>query len=150
MYGFILGIHNLIRWAALILGIVAAVLAWTGWLQKRDWKPVNQKFGSFFSIAVDLQFLTGLLLYLFFSPLTRTALQDFGSAMGVSDLRFFALEHPFYMLLALIFSHLGSILPRRAKDDASKFRMAAIWISLAVLLILFGIPWARPLFPGLG
>lgn len=150
MYAFVLGLHNIVRWLALILGIVAALLAWIGWLGKQDWKPLNGKLGSYFAISVDVQFLLGLVLYLFLSPLTRSALQNFSAAMGASDLRFFALEHPFYMILALVFAHLGSILPRRVEEPPAKFRRAAILISLAVLLILLGTPWLRPLFPGLG
>jgi hypothetical protein len=54
------------------------------------------------------------------------------------------------MLLALVFAHLGSMLPRRAKEAVAKHRMAAIFFTLTVLFILFGMPWMRPLFPGLG
>ncbi len=150
MYSFILALHNIIRWIAVILGIVAAVLSWIGWLRKSEWRPIDKKLGSFFSMSVDIQFLLGLLLYLFLSPLTRTAMHDFGNAMSIGDLRFFALEHPFYMILALVFAHLGSMLPRRVQGSTAKYQRAAIWISLAVLLILFGIPWARPMFPGIG
>lgn len=150
MYGAILAVHNIVRWIALFLGIAAAVMAWVGWLGKREWQPSDRKLGSFFSIAVDIQLLLGLLLYFFFSPLTRTALQDLGTAMSIGNLRFFVLEHPLYMLLALVFAHLGSILPRKVDQSAAKYRRAAIWFTLAVLMILLGMPWARPFLPGLG
>ncbi len=150
MYGVVLALHNLIRWVALGFGIAAAVLAWVGWLRKRDWHPSDRKLGSYFAMSVDIQLLLGLLLFFFFSPLTRTALQDFGTAMSVANLRYFVLEHPFYMILALVFAHLGSILPRRVDQSTSKFRRAAIWFTLAVFMILLGMPWARPLLPWIG
>ena len=150
MYGVVLALHNIIRWVALVFGIAAAVLAWVGWLRKRDWQPSDRKLGSYFAMSVDIQFLLGLLLFFFFSPLTRTALQDFGTAMSVANLRFFVLEHPFYMILALVFAHLGSILPRRVDQSTSKYRRAAIWFTLAVLMILLGMPWARPFLPWSG
>jgi heme A synthase len=150
MYSLLLAIHNVIRWFALILGIAAAVLVWVGWLRKREWRTSDQKIGSYFGIAVDIQFLLGLVLYFFLSPLTQTAMHDFGTAMSVSNLRFFALVHPFYMILALVCAHLGSILPRRTEDSSIKYRRAAIWFTLAVLFILLGMPWNRPLLPGLG
>jgi hypothetical protein len=150
MYGVVLALHNIIRWVALVFGIAAAVLAWVGWLRKRDWQPSDRKLGSYFAMSVDIQFLLGLLLFFFFSPLTRTALQDFGTAMSVANLRFFVLEHPFYMILALVFAHLGSILPRRVDQSTSKYRRAAIWFTLAVLMILLGMPWARPFIPWSG
>jgi len=144
MYAIVLGLHSLIRWLALILGIIAAVLAWLGWLGKQDWKPLNRKLGSFFAIAMDIQLVLGLLLYLAFSPITRAALQNFSAAMGTTNLRFFALEHPVFMILALIFAHLGSILPKRPSEPSAKFRLAAVLTTLAVLLIVLGTPWMRP------
>ena len=149
MYPFILALHNIARWVVLILGILAAVRAWLGWFKKSEWGSLDRKLGVFFSSAVDTQLLLGLILYIFLSPITRGAFQDFGKAMSIPDQRFFAVEHLFFMLLVVVFAHLGSILPKKAKDSASKYRQAAVWLSLAVLLVLLGMPWARPLFPGL-
>lgn len=157
-YSIVLALHNLARWAVLILLLLAVWRAYQGWLGKRPWTASDRKVGMFAGMAVDIQLLLGLLLYFFFSPLTRTAFQDFGAAMRVADLRFFALEHGFYMLLAVVFVHLGSVLPRRAlkKDDQSPaamaraHRLAAIWFTLTLVIVLIGIPWMRPLLPGLG
>ena len=150
MYEIILAIHNLIRWVALILLIVTTVSAFIGWLGKREWAERDRKFGVFTTIALDTQLLLGLILYFFLSPLTRTALQDFGAAMGVADLRFFGLEHVVYMILALVLAHIGSALSKKAPDSKGKFRRAAIFFGLALLLVLLGIPWGRPILPGLG
>ena len=148
MYPVILSIHNIIRWVALILGILAAVRAYLGWFGNREWTVKDRKIGSYFTIAMDIQLVLGLLLYIFLSPTTRTAFQDFGAAMQVGDLRFFALEHPFFMVLAVVFTHLGSILSRKAEQTNAKFRRAAIWFSLSVLAVLLGMPWMSRIFPG--
>ena len=148
MYPVILSIHNIIRWVALVLGILAAVRGYVGWFGNREWTVKDRKIGSYFTIAMDVQLLLGLLLYIFLSPATRTALQDFSAAMQVGDLRFIALEHPFYMILAVILAHLGTILSRKAEQSNAKFRRAAIWFSLSVLAIILGIPWMSRLFPG--
>lgn len=152
-YSIVLTLHNLARWAVLILLILATVRAYLGWSQKREWTPRDRKIGLFTGIALDIQFLLGLLLYVFLSPLTRSAFQDFGAAMAVADLRYYAVEHIFYMLLALVFVHLGSIQARKAaqKGDPATasvraHRQAALWFTLALLLVLTGIPWGRPLF----
>jgi hypothetical protein len=57
---------------------------------------------------MDVQLLIGFLLYLFFSPMTTGALRDFGSAMGNSVLRFYAVEHLFGMVVAVIIAHVGA------------------------------------------
>jgi len=47
----------------------------------------------------------------------------------------------------VIFAHLGSALPKKVEDSQSKYKRAALWFGLALLLILAGIPWGRPLLP---
>ncbi|MCI0519941.1 MAG: hypothetical protein L0Z70_06745 [Chloroflexi bacterium] len=148
MYPIILASHNLLRWVALILGILAAFRAIFGWLGKWEWTPTDRKTGSFFGMVLDIQIVLGLLLYFFLSPFTSAALRDFGAAMADSGLRFFAVEHAFTMFLAAVFAHLGSILARKA-EGAAKHARAALWFTLALAALLAGMPWMRPLLPGL-
>jgi hypothetical protein len=149
MYPFILAIHNIIRWVALIAGILAAVMGLIGWFGKKDWTKRDRLLGVIYTSSMDVQLLLGLLLYFVFSPITKGAFNDFGAAMGIPDQRFFAVEHVFTMVVALVFAHLGSMLPKRVDESVAKHRRAAIWFTLSVLIILAGIPWWRPLFPGL-
>jgi hypothetical protein len=145
MYEFILTVHSIVRWFALIIGIVIAVLSFLGWFGKKDWSERDRKWGMYFTIAMDIQLLLGLLLYFFFSPLTRLAFQNFSAAMSNQGLSFFAIEHPLAMLLAVVFAHLGSALSKKAPDSSGKFKRAAIWYTLSVLLLIIGMPWFRPL-----
>jgi hypothetical protein len=133
----------------LILAIVVVVRAFLGWFGSREWGERDRKLGSFFGISMDIQLLLGLLLYFVFSPLIRSALTNFGAAMGSPDVRFFAIEHATSMFLAVIFAHLGSVLSRRAEGSQAQFKRAAIFYTLALILILTAMPWMRPLFPGL-
>lgn len=149
MYSVILAIHNILRWVVLILGIAAAAHAYRGWLGRRAWSEADRKLGVFFSSALDTQLLFGLLLYFVYSPIVKGALADFGAAMGNPGLRFFAIEHTAMMVLAVIFAHLGSLLPKRTAEAQAKYKRAALFFTLALLSILAGIPWFRPLFPGL-
>ncbi len=148
MYPFVLAVHNIIRWVVVIAGILAVGRALIGWLGKKEWNKQDRMLGMIFTSSVDIQLLLGLLLYFVLSPITTGALKDFGAAMGIAGQRYFAIEHVFYMVLALVFAHLGSALPKKVDADPSKFKRAALWFGLALLLILAGIPWGRPLFPG--
>jgi hypothetical protein len=150
MYSLVLGLHNFVRWVALVLAIVATVGAFLGWFGKRQWSERDRKIGSFFTIAMDIQLLLGLLLYFGLSQITRPALSNFGAAMGVKDWRFFGLEHAIYMFLAVVFAHMGSMLARRAPESKAKYQRAAIFFSLSLLLMLLGMPWTRSLIPFLG
>lgn len=149
MYPTLLGLHNILRWIALLAGFLVMIRAFLGWRNKRNWQTADRISSLIFTIAMDIQILLGMALFLFFSPITRLALADPGAAMRDGGLRFFAVEHTTLMLLALVFAHLASLLPRKAAPDSAKHRLALIWSSLALLMILLGMPWMRPLLPGL-
>ncbi|MGD9093747.1 MAG: hypothetical protein PVF74_12935 [Anaerolineales bacterium] len=149
MYQFVLAVHNIVRWIVLISGIIAIVLAFVGWLGKKEWTDQDRRMGLLFTVSLDIQLLLGLILYFFLSPITKAALQGMSDLMSDAGLRFFALEHAFLMLLAIVFAHLGSALPRRVEDPVAKHRRAAICFTLAILMLLLGMPWMRPFFPGL-
>lgn len=149
MYKVILALHNIIRWVVLIFGLLASGRALMGWFGKKEWTSAERKFGVYFTSAVDTQLLLGLLLYFVLSDITKAALRDFGAAMSSPGTRFFALEHALAMVLGVVLAHLGSALPKKVNDSQKKFIRAAICFSLSFLIILAGIPWSRPLFPGL-
>lgn len=148
-YPIVLAVHNVVRWVVLLLGVWAVWRSIAGLLGNKAWSDSDRKVGVFFASAIDTQLLLGLILYIFLSPFTRQAFSDFGAAMGNPGLRFFALEHAFYMLLAVVFAHLGTILPKRAAESKTKFQRSALWLGLAVVVVFLGMPWTRPLFPGL-
>jgi hypothetical protein len=121
-----------------------------GWFGKKEWIKTDNLAGVIYVGLVDLNVLLGLVLYIFLSPLTRAAFANFGEAMSNSTLRFFAVEHIFGMIVALVLAHVGRMLSKRAMDTVKKHRAAAIWFALSFLVILATIPWGRALFPGLG
>lgn len=150
MYLWVLAVHNVLRWIVVFLGILALARALTGWLSSRLWSPLDRRIGTFFSVSLDVQLLLGAALYFALSPVTRAALQDFGAAMGSEGSRFFALEHALYMLVAVVFGHLGAAAVRSAAGGTARHRRAAAWFALAIVAIALGMPWFRPLLPGLG
>lgn len=147
MFPIALGLHNLVRWLVIAAGLYAVVLFWRGWLQGRTWNAGESKAARLFVTSLDVQFLLGLLLYVFFSPLTRKAFGDMGAAMRDAPVRYFVVEHVVMMLAAIVIAHIGNGRVRRAKTDAAKFQTAALWFGVAVAAILGFVPWGRPLIP---
>lgn len=140
MYTGVLDLHNLIRWAVVLLGVIAIVVALGG----KRWTPQQNSLGRWFSIVFDVQVLLGIIL-IFLSPIARSAFSDFGAAMRDSTLRFFALEHPLLMVIAAVLVHVG--VSRGRKTDSP--RTAAVFYILAAAVVAYAIPWDRPLIPGM-
>jgi putative Ca2+/H+ antiporter (TMEM165/GDT1 family) len=141
MYLAVLTLHSYVRWIVVILASVAVVRALGGWLGRKEWTALDRRLGVFFSSSMDLQLLLGLILYIFLSPSTHTAFQDFGAALSNEVLRYWSLEHIGLMLVAVVLVHVGQTLSKRAGEARVKHRQAAIFFGLAILIVLFAIPW---------
>jgi hypothetical protein len=141
MYPFMLTLHSILRWVVLVLAIVAVVRALAGWLGKQGWTALDDRLGMLLSASMDLQVVLGFILYIFLSPFTQTALQDFGAAMSNELLRYWSVEHVLLMIVALILIHIGRATSKVAEEVTSKHRRAAIFFGLALLAILLAIPW---------
>jgi len=145
MYTGLLHTHNMFRWLILIVIVLAVVFALIGWFNKRDWNKKDNTTGLILTIFMDIQFLVGIVLYAFVSPLTKAAFADFGAAMKNADLRFYAVEHILLMIIALVLVHIGRIKTKKAVAPWKKHRVAAIYYGIALVLILAAIPWDRAL-----
>lgn len=151
MYTTIILLHSLLRWVVLATGVFAVVRGISGWRSGRQWTRADDRAARWFTSALDLQMLLGLLLYFWLSPITTAALLDFGSVMGNGGLRFWAIEHPFGMIVGIALAHIGRGRLRKIGADARRHRTAAIFFTLSLLVILASIPWpgsaqGRPLF----
>jgi hypothetical protein len=138
MYATVLLIHSWVRWLALAAGIGTTATRKEGWALTT-------------MIALDVQLLLGLLLYLVVSPNMAEIRAHFGEAMRNAQLRFWAVEHLTAMILAVVFAHVGRVLARRAKTPEAVRSRILICFGIATLLMLIGIPWpglayGRPLF----
>ncbi len=157
MHTTVIFLHSLIRWAALGAGVFAAIRGISGWKSGRPWTLADDRAALWFTSALDLQMLLGLLLYFWLSTITTAALHDFGAAMSDSGLRFWAIEHPFGMILGIVLAHIGrgrlKGLTSGVNNDARRHRTSAIFFTLALLVIAASIPWpgspnGRPLLRG--
>jgi len=143
MYTGFLHLHNTLRWLILLSLVITLVKYISGWLGNLPWKKTDNILGIVFTSLMDLQLLTGLVLYFFISPITKLAMSDFGAAMKDQGLRFYAVEHFSMMLIAVVLVHIGRAKSKKAKTDSAKFKTATIFFLISLLVILAAIPWSR-------
>lgn len=141
MHDFVLLLHSWVRWAAIIGGILATLTAIAGGTDAK-----GNRWGLIFTIVLDVQFLLGLLLLL-----TSSAFGNMAETMKDATARFYAVEHPTMMLVAIAFAHLGRVLARKATTPASARMKSIIFFGISTLLLIVGTPWPgthdnRPLF----
>jgi hypothetical protein len=156
MSELVLFAHSWLRWLVLLAGLAAVVRAIVGVNTRRPWTPLDDRGGMWFTAALDLQMLLGLVLYGVFmmSPAGQDARADMGAAMRDAPTRFFLVEHPVGMIVAIALAHVGRVRVRKAPDSESRHKRALIFFGLSVAVMLLSIPWpispaARSLFRGL-
>jgi hypothetical protein len=150
VYSAVLTIHSWLRWAALLFGVIATVNAVRD-RAERDERPRGQRWDWVFMLALDLEVLCGLLLYLGLSPYTSEALSNVGLAMRDPGLRFWAFAHPAAMAAALVAVRAGRVFAMGEPVSRARRNGRYICFGIAVLAMAAGIPWpglahARPLF----
>ncbi len=150
---YTLVIHNILRWAVLLLGLWAVFTALTAVISKRNYSNADNKIGLFFMISCDIQLLLGLILY-FTGMWFEKVKSNMGAVMKDPAERYFAVEHALMMIIAWLLVHIGRSMVKRADTDAQKQKRTLIYFGIALLIILVMIPWpfrqpgiARQLFP---
>jgi amino acid transporter len=119
--GTVLVIHSLLRWVFVILAIAVIVKFAIGWLQNKEFKPMDRGLLAGLTGTVDLQLVIGLILLIGYGTYTRHQL-----------------EHTFTMILALLLLH---IMPHRWKESPSaiRFRNNLAVVMVALILIVLGV-----------
>jgi len=152
----LLHLHNLLRWIILVLLLLSILKSYTGMTSKKAFEASDKKIWLFTMIAAHVTLLLGLYQWL----LGRYGLFTYVKPEGVSMmkdpyLRFFQMEHPVSMILAILLITLGYGMAKKNVDDQTKYKKAFRYFVLALVLILAAVPWpfrelvARPLFPGM-
>lgn len=142
LYSLLLSLHNLNRWLVLLVGLWAAGQVIGGWLRQQPWESRHTTVLQAFTRVLDLQFLLGLALYLLPGALIQGAFQNIGWAAIMKErlLRFFTLEHPLQMLMAVVLANITLAIARRA-NERRRYRWTAILLLVTMLLIVSAIPW---------
>ena len=143
MYDVLLMLHSWNRRLILIIGIIVVLMAYNGWRNKRIFSSLNNLLGTTFIGALHIQLLLGLILYFFLSPKTIYALAHFSEVMKDGNLRYFAIEHGFVMLLAIALAQFGRIQVHKTDVDELKHKRSFIYYAIAMFLILLMVPFGN-------
>lgn len=151
MYAFILALHSLIRWFVLASLFFALYRAYAGWLGNKAYSKFDDRVRVITATIAHIQLTIGLWLY-FISPIANYFISHFKEAVHNRQIRFFGMEHITMMLIGITLITIASAKAKRKATGEEKFKTMAIWLTIALLVILSSIPWSfsplisRPLF----
>jgi hypothetical protein len=142
MFPVLLQIHNILRWVILLLLLLSIIQSLIGWIKKRELREGDAKLWLFTMISAHTTLLIGLIL-LFFG---RFGILSSGLPEGVELMkdkfyRFFWVEHPTGMVIAIILITLGRGVVKKQITDPLKYKRAFWFFLLALVIILATVPW---------
>lgn len=149
-------LHNFLRWVILILLLLSIAKAYSGWQGKKVFGASDKKLWLFTLISAHITLLLGLYQVSFGRfGIFSTTLPEGTSVMKDTFYRFYWVEHPVGMILAIVLITLGYGMAKKAVSDEVKFKKTFYYFLIALILILASIPWpfreiiGRPWFPGM-
>lgn len=139
----LLHLHNALRWIILILLLVNLYFAFAK-------KPMLERSSLWLMISAHIMLLIGLYQLIAGRYGIMKGLPEGVSLMKDKFYRFFWVEHPLMLILAIVLITLA-----RKKAKAGNYRQTGWLLVIALILVLAAVPWpfreivARPWFPGM-
>jgi hypothetical protein len=135
-------LHSYLRWILLILLLASIVKSYSGLSGKKALSTGDKKLWLFTMISAHTTLLIGLILLFFGRIGVFTNPPPPGtSMMKDTTYRFFYVEHPLMMIIAIVFITIGRGQAKKSIPDAVKYKKAFWFFVIALLLILASIPW---------
>ena len=131
----ILHAHSGLRWVLLLLLIFSITNAFRKWKSGEKFSASDKLLGILTLATTHTQAILGFILYF-----ANEKYKGFAE-MGNKVLRFYAVEHLFGMLLAVILITIGYSKAKKAEKDGAKFRKLFLWFLIALIVIIISIPW---------
>lgn len=145
-------IHSILRYFVLIFTLIVAAQSLMGMTGKKEFGQSNKKMALFMLIFCDIQLLVGLAVYYLGGHILMLKT---GAAVTNHYNRFYSIEHPLGMLIAIILIHVGYNVTKKVMDSDRKFKRL-FWCSfIAFVIFVAQTPWpgkkdvGKPLFPGM-
>ncbi|PKP27077.1 MAG: hypothetical protein CVU03_00595 [Bacteroidetes bacterium HGW-Bacteroidetes-2] len=140
-------VHGYWAYLVLLVLLLGSLNALTKYFSNQPFGAKDFRISLFGLIVTHIQVLIGFILYfahpaLGFVSFTRNDL-TMADIMGNSTLRLFAIEHPLVMVIAVVLITIGYSKHKKQLTSKGKFKMLAIFYSIALLLVLSRIPWSH-------
>jgi hypothetical protein len=138
MYNTIKILHSYWAYLVLLVLVLATFNALIKYFGNKEFHAKDFRISLFTLIVSHIQLILGVI---FFFASDYFGENTMGDIMKSSLLRSNAIEHPLTMLIAIALITIGYSKHKKKLTSKPKFKMIAIFYTLALILILAKIPW---------
>lgn len=131
-------LHSYWAYLVLVVLVLATANAVFKFFGDKEFDAKDFRISLFALITMHIQLLIGIILYF-----TRGYFDEnsIGEVMKNDSLRKLAVEHPTTMIIAVALVTVGYSKHKKKLVSKPKFKMLAIFYSIALALVLYMIPW---------
>jgi len=135
-------IHSMWAFLVLLVLVLATLNALIKFFGNKEFNPKDFRISLFALITMHIQFLIGIILFItkdYFTTIDEVG--GMREVMKNAVLRSNIIEHPITMILAVALLTVGYSKHKKKLVSKAKFKMLAIFYTLALVLVLAKIPW---------
>jgi hypothetical protein len=141
MYDTIKFLHSYWAYLVLLVLIIATVNALVKFFGNKEFQAFDFRVSLFTLITSHIQLLLGLIFFFVSDYMALISDMGMNSIMGNDDLRSKIIEHPFAMIIAVILITIGYSKHKKKLTSKPKFKLLAIFYTIALAFVLYMIPW---------
>jgi len=134
-------LHSFWAYLVLIMLVIATFNALIKFFGNKEFKATDFRISLFTLIVSHIQLLLGIVLFFTADYMSLISDMGMGEVMKDSVLRSKIIEHPFTMIIAVILLTIGYSKHKKKLTSKPKFKMLAIFYTIALILVLAKIPW---------
>ncbi len=139
MYETVKILHSYWAYLTLLMIVIAALNALFKYFGKKEFHPLDFRISLFTLIVTHIQLLLGIILLVSYLGTIPVGMKEI---MGNSILRANVVEHPFMMVIATVLITVGYSKHKKKLTSTPKFKILAIFYTLALICVLSRIPWS--------
>jgi heme A synthase len=135
-------IHSYWAYLVLLVLVLATFNALIKFFGNKEFDAKDFRISLFALITMHIQLLIGIVLFFlkdYFGTIKEVG--GMGKVMKNSELRNLIIEHPTTMIIAVALVTIGYSKHKKKLTSKPKFKMLAIFYTIALVLVLAKIPW---------
>ena len=141
MYSTIQFLHSYWAYLVLVILVLATFNALFKFFGDKEFDAKDFRISLFTLIVSHVQLILGIILFFASDYLKLISEVGMGGVMKDSTLRSNIIEHPLTMIIAVALITIGYSKHKKKLTSKPKFKMIALFYTIALILVLAKIPW---------
>ena len=125
----------------LLVLVLATFNALIKFFSNKEFHPKDFRISLFTLIVAHIQLILGIVFYFASDYFKLISDMGMGEVMKNATLRSNIVEHPLTMIIAITLITIGYSKHKKKLTSKPKFKMIAIFYTIALVLVLAKIPW---------